>query len=65
MPRPPPPAVALRMTGKPISLGGLEQRVVGRASTPVPGSSGTPAAHRFARADLVAHQAHRLAAAGR
>ena len=66
MPRPPPPADALMITGKPISLDGRRAPASSVSRRPVPGRMGTPAVgHRLARGDLVAHQAHQLGRAGR
>ncbi len=51
MPRPPPPAAALRMTGKPISLGQLlAPRRPSRSTPRAPGRSGSPAFSMASRA---------------
>src|SRR5262245_27241871 len=62
MPRPPPPAEAFRMTGKPISR---EVRVAFSSSSSTPGEPGTTDAgldHGLLGAALVPHQPDRLGA---
>ena len=59
MPRPPPPAVALTITGYPRPLAALSARSTPSSPPSVPGSTGTPALFIARRARrLVAHQSN-------
>ena len=61
IPRPPPPAAALRMTGKPISRAKTSASRASLSTSGLPGSKRQARlARRGARAHLVAHQPEHL-----